>query len=520
MGFFKQLKVRAQVLLGFSAVVVMLVAVGGFCLSQLHAENMRGDDLRNFRLPAVRDSLQMQSNLRDMRIGEFRLAGARTPDEVRTAIEQLDASMANYRQTMASFMKLRFDKEVGAALEDIESLRPRYVAADKTVREMAQAGKGSEALTVLLSTDDVFKAGERDFQTIVDANMNAAVRDGERARSAYNGALTLTIGFILVAVAAALGLAWAIARNMVGQLGGEPSDAAHIASEIAAGNLRVQSTLKRNDESSLMYSLESMKNQLTTIVHGIKDASDSISVAAREIAQGNADLSQRTEQQAASLGETATSMEQLTGAVRQNASNASQGATLAGTASAVAQRGGEVVQRVVGTMQDICVSSGKVAEIVNVIEGIAFQTNILALNAAVESARAGEQGRGFAVVAGEVRALAQRSAASAREVKALIESSVSQVEAGEKLVAEAGVTIAEIVESVHRVSLIMSEIATASDEQSVGIEQVNRAIAQMDVVTQQNAALVEEAAAAAQSMSHQAQSLRDDVSIFRVGKQA
>ncbi len=274
--------------------------------------------------------------------------------------------------------------------------------------------------------------------------------------------------------------------------------------------------LKTGDSTSLMASLEAMRARLTTIVHGIKTSAESISVAANEVAQGNVALSQRTEEQAASLEETAASMEELTSTVKHNTDNARQGSSLAVTASQTASTGGGVVRQVVGTMENITSSSSKVAEIISVIEGIAFQTNILALNAAVEAARAGEQGRGFAVVAGEVRTLAQRSAVAAKEIKGLIETSVSHVAAGSQLVAGAGATMDEIVRSVKRVSDIMGEIASASAEQSTGIEQVNVAVTQMDEVTQQNAASVEQATAAAQSMADQAESLRATVSIFRV----
>jgi len=256
--------------------------------------------------------------------------------------------------------------------------------------------------------------------------------------------------------------------------------------------------------------------QLTSIVTQIKDSTDSINTAAREIAQGNTDLSQRTEEQASSLEETASSMEELTSTVKQNSENARQANQLAIGASTVAVRGGEVVGEVVSTMQSISDASKKIADIISVIDGIAFQTNILALNAAVEAARAGEQGRGFAVVATEVRSLAQRSAAAAKEIKSLIGDSVERVDAGSKLVGEAGQTMQEVVQAVKRVTDIMAEISAASMEQSSGIEQVNTAVTQMDEVTQQNAALVEEAAAAAESLEEQAQSLAQAVSVFRL----
>jgi methyl-accepting chemotaxis protein len=260
--------------------------------------------------------------------------------------------------------------------------------------------------------------------------------------------------------------------------------------------------------------------QLTDIVTQIKGSTDAINTASREIAQGNADLSSRTEEQASSLEQTASSMEELTSTVKQNAENAKQANQLAMGASDVAVRGGTVVKQVVDTMSSISESSKKIVDIISVIDGIAFQTNILALNAAVEAARAGEQGRGFAVVATEVRNLAQRSAAAAKEIKTLIEDSVGKVDAGTKLVDQAGKTMEEIVTSVKRVTDIMSEITAASQEQSSGIEQVNQAITQMDEVTQQNAALVEQAAAAAESLEEQARNLAEAVATFKLAEEA
>lgn len=300
------------------------------------------------------------------------------------------------------------------------------------------------------------------------------------------------------------------------RMGGEPADAEAVAKSIAAGDLTVAVALKVNDGTSLMASLASMKDQLTTIVRGIQLSGESILVAAGEIATGNTDLSQRTEEQAASLEETASSMEELTSTVRQNSDNAKQANSLAENASALAVKGGDVVGRVMGTMNEISDSSNKVSEIITVIEGIAFQTNILALNAAVEAARAGEQGRGFAVVASEVRSLAQRSAAAAKDVKDLITLSAERVGRGTQPVGEAGETISEVVQAVRSVNDIMNEITAASSEQTTGIEQVNQALGQMDQVTQQKAALVEQAAAAAQAMSDQATELRAAVGVFKV----
>ena len=325
----------------------------------------------------------------------------------------------------------------------------------------------------------------------------------------------------LVAVGGAVGLAlllMILARVLFGRLVVRPLvEAGQHFDKIAAGDLTQRVEIRSHNEIGQLYaSLKRMQESLTRTVAAVRRGVEEINVGSREIAAGNTDLSSRTEQQAASLEETAASMEELASTVKQNADNARQANQLAASASDVAERGGSAVSEVVTTMQGISASSRKISEIVSVIDGIAFQTNILALNAAVEAARAGEQGKGFAVVAGEVRSLAQRSAQAAKEIKGLIEDSVTKVGAGSQQVERAGATMQEIVASVKRVTDIMGEISAASEEQSSGIDQVNRAVSQMDEVTQQNAALVEEAAAAAGSLQEQAQHLAEAVAVFRI----
>lgn len=308
-------------------------------------------------------------------------------------------------------------------------------------------------------------------------------------------------------------LAWLLSRSIT-----RPLDyAVAVARTVASGDLRNKIQSNSNDETGqLLHALRDMNDGLVQSVSQVRSGIETIATASNQIAAGNLDLSSRTEEQASSLEETASSMEELTSTVKQNADNARQANQLAVSASGVAEKGGEVVSRVVDTMEEINASAKKIVDIIGVIDGIAFQTNILALNAAVEAARAGEQGRGFAVVASEVRNLAQRSAAAAKEIKTLIGDSVDKVELGSKLVGEAGVTMDEVVQSVKHVTDIMSEIMAASQEQSAGIEQVNQAIGQMDQVTQQNAALVEEAAAAAESLNEQAAKLAEAVSVFKL----
>ena len=323
---------------------------------------------------------------------------------------------------------------------------------------------------------------------------------------------------VLAGILLAIGLV--ISRGILRQLGGEPGYAANITRRLAEGDLSVDIALTNAENDSLLSAIKSMRDKFAAIVSEVRQGSEGVATASAEIAQGNNDLSARTESQASALEQTAASMEQLSATVKQNADNARQANQLAMSASTVAISGGEVVGQVVETMKGINDSSRKISDIISVIDGIAFQTNILALNAAVEAARAGEQGRGFAVVASEVRSLAGRSAEAAKEIKLLINASVERVAQGTALVDQAGVTMTEVVSSIRRVTDIMGEISAASNEQSLGVTQVGEAVTQMDQVTQQNAALVEEMAAAASSLKAQAQDLVGTVAVFQLAPES
>ena len=329
-------------------------------------------------------------------------------------------------------------------------------------------------------------------------------------------AIVHSLGIMLGVFVAGLAAAFYVASAITREIGGEPADARAVAQSIASGELTTVIAVRADDSTSLFAAMRDMQASLARIVAQVRNSSDSIATGSAEIAVGNADLSQRTEEQASNLQQTAASMEQLSGTVKTSAETAVQATHLAASASAAAVKGGEKVGTVVNTMQDIAAASKKIADIIGVIDGIAFQTNILALNAAVEAARAGEQGRGFAVVASEVRSLAGRSAAAAKEIKSLINASVEKVEVGARQVNDAGASMTEIVSQVQRVSQLITEISNASNEQSMGISQVGESVTQLDQVTQQNAALVEESAAAAESLKHQAANLAEVVSVFKI----
>lgn len=375
------------------------------------------------------------------------------------------------------FMKLKFPKPV---TNEIAS-KTNYVRLYKPWHWTVATG---------IFTDDIDKA----FYSTLVQYAGAAI------------ALCLVVSALMVV----------IVRGIQKQLGGEPGYASYIATRIADGDLDVNVDIRPGDTTSMLAVMKRMQGKLSFAILQIRSGAVAITAASKEIAAGNSDLSRRTEEQASALGETASSMEQLTATVKQNAGNAKQASTLALDASETAARGGDVVSQVVNTMTGISQSSGKIGDIIGVIEGIAFQTNILALNAAVEAARAGEEGRGFAVVASEVRSLAQRSAVAAKEIKMLIEESTEKIVKGSELVKRAGVTMAAVVQHIKQVAVIMTEISAASAEQSAGIEQVNIAVASMDQTTQQNAALVEEASALADVLHNQTIQLEAAIAVFTV----
>lgn len=522
---FGNMKLGAKLISAFVLVSAISAIVSGIGLRDMAQIAANAD--KTYRQDLVGLNLIQQANADVLRVGTYlRNAILATTTEQRTAsLEQAEKALASAREHLNQAEPLVYTEKGKATFSDLDQSWQDYIQAFNEMKGRIDAAglQDRDGLTNYLLGD----YHRRGFKTLVLMSTLVEVKQGDAQKTAesndvvYDESRDLMFVLVALSVLTGVGVGIWLMRSVTRQLGTEPATAAGLARSVAAGDLSVRIDLRPGDTSSLMASLKAMCDALKRVVADVRENAEGVATASAQIAQGNLDLSSRTEEQAASLEETASSMEELTAAVRHNTDNAKQAATLAGTASGVAQHGGEIVGRVVETMRDISSSSTKMSEIISVIEGIAFQTNILALNAAVEAARAGEQGRGFAVVAGEVRTLAQRSATAAKEIKELISDSVSRVEAGSTLVEEAGGAINEIVVSVKRVTDIVGEISSASTEQSSGIEQVNQAVTQMDQVTQQNAALVEQASAAAQSMAQQARSLSEAVAFFKVdGRQA
>ncbi|MFH0130241.1 methyl-accepting chemotaxis protein [Variovorax sp. VaC1] len=441
---------------------------------------------------------------------------ARTTDETLPVVfaDVISDSVKKGSETMAKVEKLLVTEEEKALFKSIVALRAKYQAAKDEVGKARASGSAVDTTRAFKeSFQPAAKAYEGRVLDLLQMERKAIDDMGVAIDAANARSFNLQMLLALLTVVSGAVFAFFISRSIVRPL----TKAVEVAQTVAGGDLSANIEVGSRDEAGqLMQALKDMNTNLARVVGEVRSGTETIATASGQIASGNQDLSSRTEEQASSLEQTAASMEELTSTVKQNADNARQANQLAVSASEVAVKGGSVVSQVVDTMGSINASSKKIVDIIGVIDGIAFQTNILALNAAVEAARAGEQGRGFAVVASEVRSLAQRSAAAAKEIKTLIGDSVEKVEEGSKQVAEAGRTMEEIVGSVKRVTDIMGEITAASREQTSGIEQINQAITQMDQVTQQNAALVEEASAAAQSLQEQAGSLVQAVSIFKL----
>ncbi|NUT62749.1 methyl-accepting chemotaxis protein [Herbaspirillum sp. C9C3] len=513
----KMSDIKISVRLGvcFAALIAVMCVIGVVAVKNLWTVSAITDEIVNDRYAKV--VLVNQINDR-VNIAARALRNAIiAPDQAATD-NYVERSLNNTREIneqMADLEKRLATPQGKQLFAKVKEVRGEYAKPRDKLVELLRQQKKVEAGEVLFR--EVIPAQDKYFEVLKElvafqvALMDQSVAQGNDASAnAVNTVIVLSVAAILLSVLCALLITRSITRPL--------NEAVGVATAVAAGDLTVRIEATSKDETgTLLAALKAMNDNLHRIVTEVRQGSDTINTASSEIATGNLDLSARTEQQAGALEETASAMEELTSTVKQNADNARQANSLAETASQVAIQGGSVVGEVVQTMGQINDASRKIVDIISVIDGIAFQTNILALNAAVEAARAGEQGRGFAVVASEVRTLAQRSAAAAKEIKTLIDASVERVENGSRLVEQAGSTMDEVVASVKRVTDVVAEITAASGEQSDGIEQINQAIVQMDEVTQQNAALVEQAAAAAQSLQEQSGRLVETVGVFKLG---
>lgn len=514
------MKVSTRLASGFGLLVLLLVMCTGIAFHALTQAQQGMNDAINNKMKRFAIVLDMRGNARDMAIAVRNMALLSAPEEIAPEWKRLTAQRQKYieeRQQLADSMT----HSVSARGKDV--LREVLAAEDEALQTLMNAGKLALQNKDQETTDYLLKTARPAQQRLLKAlNELTDVQKEqstdtvkETSDSVARAKLMLTI-LTLLSVVTALVVCIAVSRSLMRQLGGEPAQAQALAAAIASGDLTGPVTLRRNDTTSLLASLDGMQANLRGLVSQIKDSSASVALAADEISQGNAELSTRTEQQAAALQETAASMEQLSATVKSNTDGARQTAGSAREAAQLARSGESDVQRMSDTMHEISVSATKVRDITSVIESIAFQTNILALNAAVEAARAGEDGRGFAVVAGEVRTLAQRSATAARDIKTLIEQAVTQVESGVTVASSTGQSIMKIVGMVGELAGSMDELSQASSEQMQGIAQVSIAVSQMDGVTQNNAALVMESSSASQSLSVQAHALRNIVETFRV----
>jgi methyl-accepting chemotaxis protein len=511
-------RISTRLSFGFGLMALLIALLGAATLLQIERVGGALDLMIGSRYPAIVTLNQAKADVDLIARAAGNVLVMIEPDEIRAQVRIIQEARARVGARLQQLEGELRDRQGREALEAVKRARAGFVALQERFLALVAKGQDNDARTLMLqelgpAQVDYFARLDA-LIALQDALMKEAVQD-------TTGSVALLRNVVWGAAAAAIVLAALLAAWIIRSIGAPVRRAAEVARAVAAGDLgHAIPDAGRNELGELLRGLRTMQGSLAQLVTDVRRNAESVAVASTQIAQGNSDLSARTDEQATALQQTAASMKELAATVQQNADSARQGNALALDASGVAARGGAVVGRVVETMKGINDSSRRISDIIGVIDGIAFQTNILALNAAVEAARAGEQGRGFAVVAAEVRSLAQRSAEAAREIKALITASVQRVDEGSALVDEAGATMAEVVAAIERVTGLMGEISAASSEQSTGVEQVGAAVQQMDQATQQNAALVEESAAAAESLRVQARQLVAAVSVFRLGEQA
>jgi len=514
------MKISTRLIAGFGLLILLFVICTGTALQAFHKSREGMDDVVNVKMKKYTLVQAMLGNLKDMAVSVRMVALMSDPAEMAPVAAKMKEQKTRYiaeRQALGELIKSDPTPDGMEAFQRITGTESLFFSVLEHATQLGLANLDKETVGYLKTdvrpVQSKLLGALADMARIQNNESQAAVQQNSASTGRASLILMLLTG---ASVLLAAGTCVFIIRILMRQLGGEPAQAQALAATIAAGDLTSPVQLRRNDTTSLLASLDNMQANLRGLVSQIKDSSASVALAADEIARGNTELSLRTEEQAAALQETAASMEQLTATVKSNTAGAQQTAESARATAQLAHAGGSDVQRMSVTMQDISASAAKVRDITAVIEGIAFQTNILALNAAVEAARAGEEGRGFAVVAGEVRTLAQRSATAAKDIKTLIEQAVEQIESGVGVAASTGQSIQKVVGLVGELAEAMDNISLASSEQMQGISQVSIAVSQMDGVTQNNAALVEESSSASQSLSEQAHALRGMVEAFRV----
>jgi methyl-accepting chemotaxis protein len=517
MQAFYDLKIAAKLILGFIAVLLLTCFLGIFSIFQLTNLNRATDEIGNDLMPSSIAGMGMKESVSRMRSQEAQLATAENAEEAKKYAERTNEAVEAFRKYHTTFLKEADTSDDKKALDELLLAFNEYAQFSNKIGSLAKEGKTQEAIAVLRTESS---NSNKKMRGMLDKIVDAQIVAGQLAASNSNKLFLNARMLIVIAMIASIAIGFSMAIWLARIVSTPLRNAVSLAQSIATGDLTRSVEAESTCETGqLIRALSEMNASLLTVVSEVRAGTEQINSAAIEIASGNLDLSSRTEEQASALEETASSMEEITATVKHNGDNARQANILSQTATSIAVKGGSVVSEVVSTMTSINESSKKIVDIISVIDGIAFQTNILALNAAVEAARAGEQGRGFAVVASEVRSLAQRSASAAKEIKELINDSVEKVSQGTRLVDSAGSTMQEVVDSVKRVSDIISEITAAGQEQTSGIEQINQAIIQMDSVTQQNSALVEEAAAAAATLQEQSANLVQVVSVFKLDQQ-
>ena len=509
-----QLTVAQQISLIVGVAVLALVLILALSLVRVQHLGSTVDRLATEQVERLQLALRWRSNIAVNATRVFAVVQSEGDDLQNYFKDVMAATTADTSKVQKRYTELEHSPEGLRIQEELATIRKPYLEVRDKALALKKAGDMAQAKSYALGS---FAPVVDQYNAVADKMVSYQVQRSADQAAEAAGLIQSYRTTVLVAGVAGLALlvlmSWVVVRRIRRSL----AEVASVAQRIGEGDLSQPVQAQgRGEVAQMMRAMEVMQSSLVRIVGDVRHSSDSIATGSSEIAAGNADLSQRTEEQASNLEETAASMEQITSTVKNNADTAQRAAVLAGTASAAAVKGGEVVGQVVATMQDISAASRKITDIIAVIDGIAFQTNILALNAAVEAARAGEQGRGFAVVASEVRSLAGRSADAAKEIKALINASVAKVEDGTQLVGHAGQSMDDIVAQVQRVSDLIAEISGATGEQTIGISQVGEAVTQLDQVTQQNAALVEQSAAAAESLKHQAARLAEVVSVFRL----